>query len=188
MLSAREAASALYGAYWLARFDARGMDYFEISIEGFWRSFYAAVIVAPLYAVLLLMRHAADTTGVGAVRFASVEAIQYVIAWVAFPLVMVSLARVLDREERYLGYIVAYNWAAVVRNAFYMPVVMLGVTGTVPAETARTLGLIALSVVLVYIWFIARVALNVGAGTAAALVALDFVLSVFINAVASSML
>ncbi len=188
MLSAREAATSLYGAYRLARFDARGMTYFETSLAGFWRSFYAAVIVAPVFAVLLVMRYAAGGAAVDGVRFAAVEAIAYVIAWVAFPLVMVSLARVLDREERYLGYIIAYNWAAVLRNAFYMPVVMLGVTGTVPAETARTLGLIALSVVLVYTWFIARVALNVGVGTAAALVALDLVLSVFINAVASAML
>ncbi len=188
MLSAREAATSLYGAYRLARFDARGMTYFETSLAGFWRSFYAAVIVAPVFAVLLLMRYAAGGAAVDGVRFAAVEAIAYVIAWVAFPLVMVSLARVLDREERYLGYIIAYNWAAVLRNAFYMPVVMLGVTGTVPAETARTLGLIALSVVLVYTWFITWTALNVSAGTAAALVALDFVLSVFINAVASAML
>ncbi len=144
--------------------------------------------MAPFYAVLLVMRYAADTTGVGAFRFASVEAIAYIIAWVAFPLVMVSLARVLDREERYLGYIVAYNWASVLQNAVYMPVVMLGLTGTVPVNAANALILIVLSVVLVYTWFITWTALNVGAGTAAALVALDFVLSVLINAVASEML
>ncbi len=188
MLSAREAATSLYGAYRLARFDARGMTYFETSLAAFWRSFYAAVIVAPVFAVLLVMRYAAGGAAVDEVRFASVEAIAYVIAWVAFPLVMVSLARLLDREERYLGYIVAYNWAAVLRNALYMPVVMLGVTGTVPAETVGPLILIALSVVFVYIWFIARVALDVGAWTAVALVALDFALSVFIDVVASSML
>ena len=188
MLSAREAATSLYGAYRLARFDARGMTYFETSLAGFWRSFYAAVIVAPLYAVLLLMRHAVDTTGVGAVRFASVEAIAYVIAWVAFPLVMVSLARVLDREERYLGYIVAYNWASVLQNGLYLPLVMLGAAGVIPAGTAGPLSLIALSLILVYGWFIAKVALDVGAGTAVALVALDLVLSVFIDIVASSML
>ncbi len=188
MLSAREAAFALYGAYRLARFDARGMTYFETSIEGFWRSFYAAVIVAPFYAVLLLMRHAVDTTGVGAVRFGSIEAIAYVIAWVAFPLAMVPLARVLDREERYLGYIVAYNWASVLQNGLYLPLVMLRVAGTISVETAQTLGLIAISLILVYTWFITKVALTVGAGTAAALVALSLVLSVLVDAVASAML
>ncbi len=188
MLSAREAVLSLYGAYRLARFDARGMTYFETSLEGFWRSFYAAVIVAPFYAVLLLMRHAVDTTGVGAVRFASVEAIAYVIAWVAFPLAMVPLARVLDREERYLGYIVAYNWASVLQNAVYLPLVMLGVAGTLPADAANTLTVIALILILVYTWFIARVALNVGAGIAAGVVAADVILSIFIKTAASWML
>ncbi len=188
MLSAREAAFALYGAYRLARFDARGMTYFETSIEGFWRSFYAAVIVAPFYAVLLLMRHAAGGAAVDGVRFASVEAIAYVIAWVAFPLAMVPLARVLDREERYLGYIVAYNWASVLQNAVYLPLVMLGVAGTISAETAQALVLIAIFLILVYTWFITKVALTVGARTAAALVALSLVLSFLVNWVASWML
>lgn len=188
MLSAREAATSLYGAYRLARFDARGMTYFETSLGGFWRSFYAAVIVAPMFAVLLVMRYAAGGVAVGGVRFAVVEAIAYVIAWVAFPLVMVSLARLLKREERYLGYIVAYNWASVLQNGLYLPLVMLGMAGVIPAETVGPLSLIALSLILVYGWFIAKVALDVGAGTAVALVALDLVLSVFIDIVASSML
>ena len=188
MLSAREAATSLYGAYRLARFDTRGMTYFETSLGGFWRSFYAAVIVAPMFAVLLVMRYAAGGVAVGGVRFAAVEAIAYVIAWVAFPLVMVTLARRLDREERYLGYIVAYNWASVLQNGLYLPLVMLGVAGVIPVETAGPLSLITLSLILVYGWFIAKVALDVGAGTAVALVALDLVLSVFIDIAASSML
>ena len=188
MLSAREAATSLYGAYRLARFDARGMTYFETSLAGFWRSFFAAVIVAPMFAVVLVMRYAAGEAAVDGVRFASVEAIAYVIAWVAFPLVMVSLARLLDREERYLGYIVAYNWASVLQNGLYLPLVMLGAAGVIPAETAGPLILIALSLIFVYGWFIAKVALDVGAWTAVALVALDLMLSVFIDIVASSML
>ena len=188
MLSAREAATSLYGAYRLARFDARGMTYFETSLAGFWRSFYAAVIVAPVFAVLMVMRYAAGGGAVDGARFAAVEAIAYVIAWVAFPLVMVTLARRLDREERYLGYIVAYNWASVLQNGLYLPLVMLGMAGVIPAETVGPLSLIVLSLILVYGWFIAKVALDVGAGTAVALVALDLVLSVFIDIVASSML
>ncbi len=188
MLSAQEAAASLYGAYRLARFDARGMTYFETSLAGFWRSFFAAVIVAPMFAVVLVMRYAAGSNGVDGVRFAAVEAIAYVIAWVAFPLVMVSLARLLDREERYLGYIVAYNWASVLQNGLYLPLVILGAAGVIPAETAGPLILIALSLILVYGWFIAKVALDVGAWTAVSLVALDLVLSVFIDIVASSML
>ena len=46
-----EVLGALYGAYRLARIDPAGMTYFNLSFEGFWRSFFAAVLVAPAYAV-----------------------------------------------------------------------------------------------------------------------------------------
>ena len=74
------------------------------------------------------------------------------------------------------------------QNGLYLPLVMLGVAGVIPAETAGPLSLITLLLIFVYGCFIAKVALDVGAGTAVALVAFDFVLSVFIGIVASSML
>ena len=54
--TAGETLRALYGAYRLARLDAGGMAYFDSSIGGFWRSFFAAVLVVPFYALLLVMR------------------------------------------------------------------------------------------------------------------------------------
>ena len=188
MPTAGETLRALYGAYRLARLDAGGMAYFDASIGGFWRSFFAAVVVAPFYALLIEMRYRTGVVEAAAARFAAVEIIAYVIAWVAFPLAMVSVARVLEREERYLGYIVAYNWAAVLQNALYLPIAMIGVAGGVGAGSANAAGLVALFLILGYSWFVARTALAVAAGTAAAVVALDLVLGVVINSVAESML
>jgi len=54
--SAREMMYALYGAYRLARFDAGGMRYFDASIDGFWRSFFAAVLIAPFYLIYQWLR------------------------------------------------------------------------------------------------------------------------------------
>jgi len=183
-----ETLKALYGAYRLARLDAGGVAYFDNSIGGFWRSFFAAVIVAPFYALLLQMRYETGAVDVAVERFAVVEIIAYTIAWLTFPLAMVSVARGLEKEERYLGYIVAYNWAAVLQNAIYLPIAMLGVAGGVGAGSANAAGLIGLFLILVYSWFVARTALAVGAGTAAAVVFLDLVLGVVINSVAESML
>ena len=45
----QEVASSLYGAWRLACLDESGMGYFNISVEGFWRSFFAAVLLAPVY-------------------------------------------------------------------------------------------------------------------------------------------
>ena len=47
---------AIGGALKLARGDARGLGFFDLSIDGFWRSFRAAAICYPLYLFLLIAR------------------------------------------------------------------------------------------------------------------------------------
>ena len=156
MISAQEATTALYGALRLARFDPSGMDFFEQTETGFWRSFFAAVLVAPFYLMLTSIRHSGLTETVPFVRFLAIETIAYVIAWVAFPLLMASLTRSLGREAHYIRYIVAYNWAAVWQNALYMPVAMLSVGGLLSTANANVLGILALGLIVIYVWFVTK--------------------------------
>jgi len=188
MLSVRETVNSLYGAYRLARFDAGGLAFFDASIGGFWRSFSAALIVAPPYALLLTMRFHEGLGEVGALRFACVEAIAYVIAWVAFPLLMVWLTRLFGRQGHYLRYIVAYNWAGVLQYGLYLPLDMLAVGGVIARGPSDALAVIVFGLILVYTWFIARAALDLNAAAAAGIVTLDLVLSLFISAVTKNML
>jgi hypothetical protein len=186
MISLREVFTALYGAYRLARLDKGGLKFFDVTNQGFWNSFYAAVLVAPLYVVLLLIRYSNLHEHVPLIRFFAIEAIAYVIAWVAFPLLMASLARLLEREAFYIRYIVAYNWAAVLQNALYIPIAILSAAGIMSISLANTLGLLAIALIVFYTWFITRTALEVAAGLAAGIVGLDFLLNVLINAIAEA--
>ncbi len=184
----REAFNSLYGAYRLARFDAGGMAYFETTVGGFWRSFAAAALVAPLYAMMLVQSFAAGHLPGHPLRVALIEAIAYVIGWVVFPLVMAWLVKVFEREERYIGYIVAYNWAAVLQNGLFLPLVMATETGGTPGDPAQALVMVALVMIMVYDWFIARTALDIPASTAAGLVILDLVLGLLVSTVANGMI
>ncbi len=185
MISTREVLTALYGALRLARFDPSGLDFFDQTITGFWRSFFAAVLVAPFYLLLTSFRYSGLTETVPFARFLALEMIAYVIAWVAFPLLMASLTRSLDREAQYIRTIVAYNWAAVWQNLLYMPVAMLSVSGALTTANANVLGLMALSLIVIYVWFVIKTALEVSAGMAAGIVGIDFFLSVLINTIAT---
>jgi hypothetical protein len=187
MITTREAASALYGAYRLARVDERGMDFFDTTVEGFWRSFYAAALVAPIYLILMVSRFQSGGVEVAGFRFIAVEIIAYVTSWVAFPLVVAYIAPMIDRDNRYLGYIVAYNWASVLQNLVCLPIAILINLGAIPAGLTTFLGVGCFIVVSVYIWYVTRVALDVPGGTAAGFVVLDVVLSVIVNAYADSM-
>lgn len=188
MIPALEIARSLYGAYRLARFDPGGMDFFNKTPDGFWRSFFAAVIVAPLYGMFLVARYASGDVTAPAARFMAVEIIAYVIAWVLYPLLMAFIARVLDRENRYVEYIIAYNWVGVLQNALFLPLAMVQMTSGPAADATRILSLIALGYILAYVWFVARTVLGIPALTAAGLVLLDMVLSVLLNTVTEGML
>lgn len=182
-----ETLKSLYGAYRLARYDAGGMAFFNVAIDGFWRSFFAAAIIAPFYILLLYLRFNAGDMNVHPYRFAAVEAISYVLSWVTFPVVMISLARFLEREKNYLSYIVAYNWASVLQNAVYLPLAMLMVSGLLPDGAAGALSLIVFLLILAYTWFITVTALGLSRSPAAGIVVLDLVISLLINATAESM-
>jgi len=120
-------ATSLYGAYRLARADKSGLNYFDASIDGFWRSFFAAVVIAPLFALFLIVRYSFGEFDASPFRYLMVESISYVIAWVAFPLLMFYIAQAIGREEQYIRYIVAYNWASVWQNFVYIPLAVLDV-------------------------------------------------------------
>ena len=184
--SLREVVSSLYGAWRLARFDPQGMRFFDTTLGGFWRSFFAAVIVAPAYVVVVLSvadegRHADP------LRFGLAESIGYVLSWVVFPLVMEWLSRRLGRRARYLSYITAYNWAAVIEHLLLLPVLMITSHSVLPDALGHILWLLTLAFVLAYAWFVTRTALAVTVATAAAIVGLDIALSYAISSVTVSL-
>jgi hypothetical protein len=176
-----ETTRALYGACRLASFNSSGMDYFRNTRGAFWRSFNAALIIAPFYVALLSMRYEMGEVPTSAFYFISVETISYIISWVAFPVVVDLLITTMNRRENYIRYIIAYNWAAVLQNLIYLPMAMLSVNGIFSTSSAGLLGLAILVFFLVYTWFITKTALNIPSGRAATIVAIDFALSLLIK-------
>jgi len=181
---ALEITRALYGAWRLARLDRNGMTWFEASVEGFWRSFFAFAIVAPGYAVLRIVEHNQIAIAAGAGRILVVEGTSYVVQIVAYPLLMLYLCRALERSERYVRFIVALNWSVVLQMALLVPATLLA-AGEAGLPGVRHLALIA---VLFYQWFITRTALDVPGLVALGAVFIDLVISVIVGAMAYSLL
>ena len=188
MIGGQYVTNALYGAYRLARADTNGLSYFDNSTAGFWRSFFAAVLIAPLFLILLIIRFSVDDIGASPVRFYTVEAIAYVIGWVLFPLVVFYLVETLGKQERYMGFIIAYNWAAVLQNGFYLPFAILFQLGLIPVEAAGILNLLLLGLVLAYTWFVAKAALDISGAVAGGIIILDVGLWVALTVITESFL
>lgn len=187
MTFSNEALKALYGAYRLARLDPRGLSYFNLSEQGFWRSFKAAGIVFPMYFLLMAIRYGVDDIDTSLGRYMSVELIAFVIGWVAFPVAMVGIARQFERTRHYMRYIIAYNWAAVLQNGLYIPIAILSVTGQLTGA-GGFLVLLAMVMIIFYTWYVAKTALEISGPAAAGVVAFDFVISFAINMYAQGLL
>jgi len=173
---------ALTGCLRLARGDRGGLSCFDRSLDGFWRSFRAAVICYPLHLVLLAMRvSVAEWQTSGGWRIVMVETIGYVVAWVAFPLLMLNVVRWIGREHRFFEFMVPYNWCQVPQSALFVLVGLESASGILSIQASQAIDIVAALATLVYEWFIARVALDTTGLVAVFVVLVDLVLGVLIS-------
>lgn len=174
----QEIRTALIGTLVLARGDPRGIANFDASLGGFWRSYRAAAICYPLYLALTLW-HADDPSW----RITIVETIGYVVSWTAFPLVMLSLCRRLGRDDHFFGFMTAYNWCQVPQMVLFSAIAAAEAAGLLGDGPGAAIGLAAAAAVLVYEWFVARVALDVSVALAVLVVAVDVALAAILQQV-----
>ena len=181
MISSADIAKSLYGAYLLAKAKKDGMSYFDTSLVGFWRSFIAAALVAPIFFFLMTIRFVNGDVDTSALRFLSIEAIAYIIGWFLFPLIIFYLVQTLERDREFIGFIVAYNWASVIQNSVYLPFAILFEIGLVGGSGAEFVNLILLCLVLTYTWFVTKTALNINGFVATGIVFLDVGVWIMLN-------
>lgn len=182
--SLTEIARALQGSLQLAQLDARGLALFDRTAAGFWRSFYAAVLVAPLrvYMVLIGRPNLAD---IEPTRIVAVETIAYAIGWLVYPFAMLLVVDLLGRRERYFGYLVAYNWVTIPQAVLQVFIITVAIA--LPAVGGFLILMMIVSL-LVYQWFIARAALGISAMQAVALALFEFALGLTLDRVTASLI
>jgi hypothetical protein len=180
-----EAQRSLYASWLLLIRDTGGYRHFAQSEAGFWRSFSAIVIIAPLYLYASTVHvELPDTTAPPGPSLAAAMA-GLVLQWVGWPLAMVFIARFAGLQQRYARYIIAYNWSSVLVVALLMPPLILLDLGLVGPGSAMLLSFLLMLVSLYYRWYVAQTALDTTGVVAAALVLADFVLSLFVNRLVS---
>jgi hypothetical protein len=183
-----EVRMAFVGVLRLARGDRGGLSCFDRTLDGLWRSFRAALIAYPLYLLLLSMRvSVAEWQRSGGLWIVAVETIAYVIAWVAFPLIILSVTRWMDRAHRFFDFMVPYNWSQVPQSALFVMVGFESESGVLGSPAASIIEVAAALGVLAYEWYIARVALDTTGYAAAFIVFVDLVLGTFINHIAGTL-
>jgi hypothetical protein len=180
-----EIGRAVQGALLLARGDSAGMGLFDTSFDGFWHSFAAPVLAAPIYALLLAEQYArfGHEGGLGTIVLA--ESVSYILDILTFPVLAIFLTKFLNLGARYVPLVVATNWATLPQVLLFLAAVTLG---TLVAPLRPALLLFAMLATLTYQWFVVRTALGSTGGHAAAFVTLNLLVGLLLNRVADTLL
>jgi hypothetical protein len=187
MLTIAEIRRSLDGALRLLRGDPDGLRLLDLSLGGFWRSFLAIILVAPIYLLIALaewritLGGASPPASLDETRFALAKTVGLGLDWLAFPVLIGLLARPLGFAGRFVPYIVAYNWSAVIAAALLAPPTLLFAGGVLGGGVALLITLVLLGIVIRYRFLVARLALGVDTVTAIGLVALDLLLSLVLG-------
>ena len=179
------------GALKLARGDTAGFQLFDLSIDGFYRSFLAAILAYPAY-FLLTIAGAPEPSGpagvdadeaVATVSFLS-AAVSFLLAWLVFPVASIFLTRFYGLQRRYVPLVVAANWAALVQAYAFLAAVLIG--SLLGQAIGPLLVLMAMGAILVYEWFVIRSALQTTSMIAAGFVAADLALILVVSRITAA--
>lgn len=175
------AAKGLYGAWRLLQFDRTGLQYFATTPQAFWNSFWAAAIVVPgeaIGAILLSSAGQPDIPAADPVHALLAFVALYAVFWLLFPLLMSAVLETMQRGERFVLFVVAWNWARVVRLVILLPaVVIIAAEGTSTPGWGMAIYLSAMTFSLIYAGFVARASLDIARVAAGMVVAIEIGLS-----------
>jgi hypothetical protein len=180
----------------LFRVNPAAVERFDISADGFFRSFLALFLAAPfaVYQIVVGYRFTLETATAAmattlptipdfSIGFALLESVQYVVRWVALPVVLGFAAKSLNLSHRYVPFVVAYNWATFVTHLLTMAPMLLYGLGVADLVLTHVLLAAVIGFALYYGWSVAVSALQVPALIGVAVVAFDFLMSAFIAVV-----
>lgn len=174
-----EIAASLTGAVRLLRRDTGGLSNFNMTEEGFWRSFFAIALVLPLVAFSVVMFR--ENTEVSTAALASRTSVNLVLRWVAYAAVMLLFTRSLDLGHNYMRFITVHNWCTVIAALFMIVPVLLHGLGLVSITAAKFVVIFILLTMLAYYWFVARETLQTSGFVAAGVVFIDFLMDLLIE-------
>jgi hypothetical protein len=177
---------SLAGLVRMSLHDPQGLRALDLTIEGYFRSFTAIALSAPVYTFTLLgqlriaqtltSRGVAEGKGVSLIAFLAVHAVNFLGASLLFLALMIPLSRLLQLQPRYAALTVAYNWGTLLVQCAYLPPVILFAAGLASAADAASLMLIAMGFTLYFRFATFLMTLETPWTTALALALIDLLL------------
>jgi hypothetical protein len=189
-----EIVRSLTGAWRLLLDRSDALRFFDVSVDGFWRSFGAILLVLPAFILVVLSDRARILTdavagsGFDATTFLVNRGLWLLLNWIALPVVLALVAQPLGVTRTYAAYVVARNWCAVLTVAPFGLVALLSLAGLLGDDIASVISLVVIVVVVRFDYLIARRALGADIGLAVGVVLADLAIGLAIGVVVDSVL
>ncbi|MEX0582441.1 MAG: hypothetical protein WD185_02115, partial [Sneathiella sp.] len=181
MVSLREITNSLYGAYLLARRDPNALIYFNMSTEGFYRSFAAMILAVPLFVFENAIDYKSLETETTLIPFLLLLCFTLWVSWGAYLAVMAVFARFMGFSDKYSVFVIVYNWVQLALILVWFPLSIIA-NGILPAGLAAGINLVFIIATYVYLWHILRVTLNLTGAMAVGFAFMEFLVVILIQA------
>ena len=177
----------------LALRDSQALSLLDMTADGFYRSFAAMIIAAPLYAGFVaggrsMLIKLAIANGhrfePGQLEFGArdflLDGVRFVLLWLIFPVAALMMLRFLKQTARYSAMVIAYNWSAIiVMLLFNVPLALFGL-GVATPFLALLLLFTVFGFALYYRFFLGVATLQAGSSTAMAVAAINALITFYI--------
>lgn len=176
--SGAEIRSAVKGLGLLLRGDERALHCYDLSLDGFWRSFWLPLLLLVLYA-LVMQPTAVELAAYDDDRafYMLVQAVKFLLGWIAYFALIAGVSRIFGLGGRFGIFVILYNWAQAITTAATLPI-LAGVSWDLLSASVLTGWSTALLLAWLYIVVrIARHGLGATLSLALAISALDLLIS-----------
>lgn len=121
--SSAEIRSAVKGLGLLLRGDDRALLCYDLSLDGFWRSFWLPLILLVAY-VLIMRPEAAELAAYDGdiTYFMLLQALKFLLGWAAYFALIGLVSRMFGLSQRFGIFVILYNWAQAITTAATLPI------------------------------------------------------------------
>lgn len=192
MLDADDVEKSLSASVRLMRQETEVIATYDLSIEGYWRSFGAMFLAVPAFLIVAAgqwhMTFAPRFAGVvddALARYLVIQGAAFLTAWMVWPMLALEFTRMLGRMRDYAPYIIAYNWTSVLVHVILAAPMALYLVGWALPTHAFVFTLAFMALIAHFRWFLARAVLGVSSGVAVVMVMVDLGAAALIHQLAA---
>lgn len=168
---------SLKGAWELIKLNPRGMDYFDKTADGFWKSFWVLALGTPILFLWGYLTYdiAVEKEKTGII-WANIAA--YYLMLPLFALLMIFYTKFININKYYSQMVIAYNWLSLLNLYIVMVLELVMWTGIVSEQAGLTITIaMRLYFNLFVIWFMFKHSLKISGILAVGVVVFELLTS-----------